>query len=148
MPNYNSLNALIKAISEAAESALQAEVFETIKETMLSHIASDVYGAYPKPKMYDRRKLKGGFSDPANIENVGSGLTLEIINKTPPNPEGNPEPTTDKNLAEVIETGVGYDYFSPGARPYVENTIEDLKSSGAHVDAFKQGMLRQGFKIE
>ena len=147
MPTYKTLSEALGYIEQAISDALQNEVFEKVREVELSHITSDVYGAYPKPRMYERR-ASGGFSDPGNIKNIGEGLTLEVINTTPPNPEGNPEPTTDKNLAEVIESGAGYDYFSPGARPYNENTINDLAGSGAHIEALRAGLVRQGITVK
>lgn len=146
MPTYKTLSEAMAYIQKAIEDVLHNEVFEKVKEVELSHITSDVYGAYPKPKMYSRRK-SGGFSDPNNIQDVGGGLVLEVVNNTPPNPDGSPPPTTDKDLAQVIESGSGYDYFSPGARPYHENTINDLAGSGAHVDALKTGLLKKGIKI-
>lgn len=146
MPTYKTLGEAVQYIRKSIADALNNEVFEAVKEAELSHITTDVYGAYPKPKMYDRRGSVGGFSDPSNIKNVGSGLTLEVVNETPPNPEGNPPPTIDKDLAQVIESGDGYDYFSPGARSFHENTVNDLASSGKHVQALKNGLLRHGIK--
>lgn len=148
MPTFKSLNDFLDYLQTAVDDAVQNEVFEKIKEVLLSHIASDVYGAYPKPKMYDRRGSSGGFSDPANIVNEGSGHELRVVNITPPNPLGEPEATTDKNLASVIETGSGYDYFSPGARPFNENATNDLLRSGVLIDAIIDGLKRQGIKTK
>ena len=146
VPTFKTLKEALSYIENSIAEALHNEVFEVIKETELSHIKSDVYGVY-QPKAYKRRS-SGGFSDPANIQDVGSGLVLEVVNNTPPNSAGNPEPTIDKDLAQVIESGVGYDYFSPGARPYHENTINDLAGSGAHVDALKNGLRKKGITVK
>ena len=54
----------------------------------------------------------------------------------------------NKNLAQVIETGDGYDYRSPGARPYHENTVNELRSSGVIVEALKAGLKKKGIQVK
>lgn len=130
-------------IQNAIADSLNNEVFEEVKRTMNDHALSDVYAAY-SPKRYKRRM--GLLNE--NIVGKVYGMKLEVEDVDQPNPLGDPPPTVDKDLIEVIETGVGYDYYSPGPRPFVTNTAADLEGSNAHVRALAKGLAARGIKTK
>ncbi len=144
------------------DNAMTKEVFEEVRDEEAATIYSEVYKVYI-PKIYRRRGESGGMGDPHNIEIRGGtakGGTMVVVNITEPNPGGcmnDSLVTTGKNLPELVEFGYGYkdyryDFPKAGAtymrsRPFTAKTIEHLKESGAHVDALKVGLKRQGIKV-
>lgn len=143
-------------------NALSKEVFATVRDAEVASIEKEVYEVYD-PQEYRRRMAAGGLADPDNIViegGVATGGRLSVINVTPPNPGGcknRRSVTTDKDLPSLVEYGDGYhgyhydfssdgDYMRP--RPFTEKTAENLKKSGAHVKALKDGLRRQGIKVE
>lgn len=143
-------------------NALSKEVFAKVRDAEVSTIKKEVYEVYD-PQRYRRRMASGGLSDPKNIVIEGGAATggkLSVINVTPSNPGGCKNRkfvTTDKDLPSLVEYGDGYqgyhyDFASDGAymgpRPFTETAAENLKKSGAHVKALKDGLRRQGIKVE
>lgn len=121
-----------------------------------------MYGVYT-PRIYRRRGEYGGLADPYNIEIKGGaaqGGRMAVVNVTDPNPGGctsDAQVTTGKNMPQLVEHGDGYKFYrydfpSGGkymqARPFTAKTIENLKKSSAHVKALKDGLRRQGLKVE
>lgn len=143
MPVFKSVDAAMAYIESAISSSLNDEVFHEVKQTMSQHAIEDVYEAYD-PRVYVRRY--GLVND--NIVGSVQGLSLEVENVDQPNPVGFPPPTVNKNLIQVIESGEGYDYFSPGPRPFVTNTREDLAGSGDHVKALARGLAARGIQTK
>lgn len=144
------------------DSALTKEVFEEVKDEEVATIEDVVYGVYT-PRIYRRRGEYGGLADPYNIEIQGGaaqGGRMAVVNATDPNPGGctsDAQVTTGKNLSQLVEHGDGhkfyrYDFPSGGkymqARPFTTKTVENLKKSSAHVKALKNGLRRQGIKVE
>jgi hypothetical protein len=158
---FKSMDELFKHIKDTVNNSLENEVTDTVREFEQQHIDDDVYSVY-KPKMYKRRGLDGGLIADENI--IGyvdeSKSTLTVVNATPPNPHALDEDlvTTDKNLPELIEYGDGYNgnnYDFPtddGAfmypRPFVENTIDELKNTKEHIKALKEGLKRNGINTK
>ena len=122
-------------------------MLEAIQTEQISQIQEKVYGVY-NPEVYERRYGNGGLMDEENIKGEVKKGDLTVENKTPPNPEARDGATVDKNLIEVIETGIGYDYDNPGARPFIDATIQALRASGAIVNALKIGLEKQGIKVK
>lgn len=144
-----NLNELKKKLEVAVNEALKQEVTDAIRNEQIEQIQALVYGAYPEPKVYERRYGNGGLMDGDNINGVVVNGRLVVSNDTPPNPNARDGATTDKNLIEVIETGVGYDYSpNPGARPFINATVIALESSNAVGNALKSGLKRQGLKVK
>lgn len=158
--------ALAKAnekLMKKIDDAMSNEVFEMVKDEEAATIYSEVYKVYT-PSIYRRRGEYGGLADPHNIEIVGgsaNGGKMAVINTTAPNPGGtmnNDHVTTGKDLPELVEHGNGYHYYQydflkRGAaymkpRPFTAKTIEHLKESGAHINAMKAGLKRQGIKVK
>lgn len=144
MPTVKSLNQAMTYIKNVINTSLRTEVLDAVRKEEAKQVQSVVYDSY-QPTVYERRYDMG---NDANIVGMVNGTVLQVENITPPNSEGNPPPTTDKDLAKVVETGVGYDYFSPGARPFTQVTMDALSASGAHVDALKNGLVKAGIRVK
>lgn len=144
MPTVKSLNQAMTYIKNVINTSLRTEVLDAVRKEEAKQVQSVVYDSY-EPTVYERRYDMG---NDANIVGMVYGTVLQVENITPPNSEGNPPPTTDKDLAKVIETGVGYDYFSPGARPFTQATVDALSASGAHVQALKNGLVKAGIQVK
>lgn len=144
MPTVKSLNQAMTYIKNVINTSLRTEVLDAVRKEEAKQVQSVVYDSY-QPTVYERRYDMG---NDANIVGMVYGTVLQVENITPPNSEGNPPPTTDKDLAKVIETGVGYDYFSPGARPFTQATVDALSASGAHVQALKNGLVKAGIQVK
>lgn len=144
MPTVKSLNQAMTYIKNVINTSLRTEVLDAVRKEEAKQVQSVVYDSY-QPTVYERRYDMG---NDANIVGMVNGTVLQVENITPPNSEGNPPPTTDKDLAKVVETGVGYDYFSPGARPFTQATVDALSASGAHVQALKNGLVKAGIRVK
>ena len=144
MPTVKSLNQAMTYIKNVINTSLRTEVLDAVRKEEAKQVQSVVYDSY-EPTEYERRD---DMKKDVNIIGTVNGTVLHVENITPPNSKGNPPPTTDKDLAKVVETGVGYDYFSPGARPFTQATIDALSASGAHVDALKNGLVKAGIRVK
>ena len=144
MPTVKSLNQAMTYIKNVINTSLRTEVLDAVRKEEAKQVQSVVYDSY-QPTVYERRYDMG---NDANIVGMVNGTVLQVENITPPNSEGNPPPTTDKDLAKVVETGVGYDYFSPGASPFTQATMDALSASGAHVQALKNGLVKAGIRVK
>lgn len=164
MPEFSKWSDLEKYLKKQIKDALANEVKSEVVETERRHVQKDVYEVY-NPKMYKRRKENGGLMDEKNIVGVMlSDDTLEVENKTPANPYGIPQErvtTEGKNLPGLIEFGDDNGYgrydFPPSdgeddsymfPRPFISNTVEELKNSKAHISALANGLLRHNIKTE
>ena len=144
MPTVKSLNQAMTYIRNVINTSLRTEVLDAVRKEEAKQVQSVVYDSY-EPTEYERRD---DMKKDVNIIGTVNGTVLHVENITPPNSKGNPPPTTDKDLAKVIETGVGYDYFSPGARPFTQATVDALSASGAHVQALKNGLVKAGIQVK
>lgn len=159
-----NLSELKAELEKRIENALVNEVADTVKEVVHKHILSDVYNS-PQGR-YKRRGEYNGLGDEDNLfaqlvkKNM---LSVENITKTNPYLNGIDTSLTfsynsftergysshmDKDyLAPIIESGNGYDYNSPGARPFMQNSYEELIAFGSHIKAMKEGLRRQGLTV-
>ena len=144
MPTVKSLNQAMTYIKNVINTSLRTEVLDAVRKEEAKQVQSVVYDSY-EPTEYERRD---DMKKDVNIIGTVNGTVLHVENITPPNSKGNPPPTTDKDLAKVVETGVGYDYFSPGARPFTQATVDALSASGAHVQALKNGLVKAGIQVK
>lgn len=153
MPVVNSIGAAMAYVAAAVQKSLAGEVLRAVKAEEANQIETVVYEAY-SPRVYKRR---GAMGSPSNIVGEVTGTTLNVYNVTPANtmefvPEMggwiNGEEQSGKNLPMVVETGNGYDYYSPGARPFTRATTEALAASKAHVQALRSGLMAAGLKVK
>lgn len=148
MPVVRNINELKKYLQKQINDVLQNEVKNEVEETMRNHIQKDVYEAYTpystdgKTPHYERtyellRSIESNLVDDGmlSVENTRH--------------EG------DRDIVSVIEYGQGYQWGyvrdldeEIGARPFVENTREELRQTNKHVEALKKGLKRQGLDVE
>ena len=148
MATFKSLKELNAYLQKQVQATMQKEVAEVVKDVIQDHVQKDVYDKYD-PIEYIRFGHDGGLIDRRNIESrpIEDGIEVENITT-----HRNLRNTGDKYIPEVIETGVGYDilggYDYEKPRPFIANSREDLRKSGDHVQALKEGLKKKGFKVE
>lgn len=162
----NNLKELEAELKKRIQNVLVNEVSDVAKDNMQEHIVSDVYNKYD-PVIYARRMNNGGLLDRNNIvsdlkgdlklsvKNVTLGDKYYSIREYSKSGGYTSKPMISQNynkpIAEVIETGQGYDvkgweyYGVP--RPFMRNTYEDLRDNHCITTAMKNGLKRQGIKI-
>lgn len=147
MKAIRNWNQLEKALNEKINKVLKNEVAAYAKETMKEVIKDDVYGVY-NPKMYERTYQ---LLDSIDVEEVDENK-ISIRNT---------RSEIGKDIAETIETGIGYDYLPPEynpydeegntylkPRPFTQNTRELLQKSGVLNYEMKEGLKKLGLKVE
>lgn len=163
----NNLKELEKELQKRIQNALGTEVNDVVKDVMQDHIVSDVYDKY-SPIIYTRRLNNSGLLDRDNIVSDFKGdLRLSVKNVTLGNKSYNireyaksggytAKPMVSQNynkpIAEVIETGQGYDVkgweYDGVPRPFMRNTYEDLRDNHHHTNAMKDSLKRQGLEVK
>lgn len=160
---------LYSKLMEYVNDVLDKEVSDTVKDIMIDHIVTDVYNSYT-PSMHTRRYSQSGndnvnnsfddsdntgLLDPNNIISTTDGVGgLEVKNTTLgskyyyKNYERYISKNAGKPIVGVIETGRGYDVRSPGKRPFIKNTYEELENTGFHIKAMKQGLIKRGLGVK
>lgn len=103
-----------------------------------------VYNVYQGTVYIPRREHGGGLADNNNLytTTTGSGNTIviDVEDRTPAGDTGmrNPPPDPVFYLSDVIEAGVEgakwQDPDWPGARPYMEPSLQDGCSTGGRID--------------
>lgn len=156
------LGKLQKQLEPKIDSALSKEVLQAVSDAEGKVLYNEVY-RMPTSGRYERRWDNGGLLDPDNVQGRVTAGTLAVVNVTKPNPYLNGINRYDglsttpgfASLAGIVERGVydpygaGYDYWEDAkARPFAAKTVEDLKKSGAHVMALKEGLRRRGVKVK
>jgi len=152
MAQYSSYEALLADLQKQVNETLVEDVAPVVKDVMRDNILNTVYSAY-KPVKYIRRYNDGGLIDNENIhsELVSDG-TISITNDTPVNEEYGGDDST-MSLTEQIIEGKGYNYNLEGAaylepRDFMEDTREELRQTGDHVEALKNGLRKKGFEVK
>lgn len=156
------LGKLQKQLEPKIDSALSREVLQAVSDAEGKVLYNEVY-RMPTSGRYTRRWDNGGLLDPDNVQGSVIDGTLAVVNVTKPNPylnginryDGLSTTPGSASLAGIVEHGVydphgaGYDYWRDAeARPFTAKTVEDLKRSGAHVTALKEGLHRQSIKVK
>ncbi len=152
-----NLKELKNVLQDKVNYALLTDVSDTITEVMVDHIIEDVYNAYT-PETYNRRFNDGGLMDSNNINRSVEANTLVVENNTVGSPyyyyNGHKYISQNKNkeIVNVIETGIGYDIdgweYDTVPRPFIHNTREDLINHKYHIAALKQGLKKQGLEVK
>lgn len=150
MPKFDSIEEAQKYIRAAVEQAMQTTVKDVVEKEMASTTKSVVYGSY-NPTYYHRRN---DMDSVQNIQTTVEGLHLTARNVTPPNDQGfdfhppHTPATTGKDLAEVVQTGAGYDFWEEAfARPFNEKTESNLSGSNQLQKAIAKVLRAKGIKI-
>ena len=56
-----------------------------------------------------------------------------------------------RNVAEIVETGIGYEFEFPYngvPRPFTEATREELRNTNEHIHAMYVGLKKQGINLK
>lgn len=156
---FKGLDKALKVIQDKVNDTLLHEVAGTIKEVEREHIYNDVYTR--PPGQYLRRYDDGGLGDVNNMYEYleGDGV-LGIAQGTPFNPYINgysPPLSQNVDLESGLDglvnygngwNGIFYDVKAWGPTNFIENTIDDLRSSGKHVEALKNGLKKRGLNVK
>jgi len=141
MPTFDNLKQLEQYVNKMAKEAMLKgnSVKETVIETGKRHVQTDVYDVYPNPKIYERT---GELKENWEVEETVDGIAVF-----------NDRRDSGKYIAEVIETGKGYDYTGYGydyekPRPFTENTRQELAKGNKLANSLKQDMKRNGLDVE
>ena len=141
--------------------AIKAKLQQDVEEVLLTHVApavmvemqeqvqEKVYDAY-SPRVYVRRSGNGGLGDPRNYEasvEVGT-MTLTVENLTKDDGYWRPPGMPDRFLTPVVESGAGYDYKSPGPRPFNQATEQEVVKNGMVDRELKIGLTARGHNIK
>lgn len=119
-----------EAVDEILEMTMVQEVAPAAVEEVQRQIDFKVYAAYT-PKVYQRKFYEHGLIDPREIdckyESKTNTLTVEAV-------RDDWEPTrrvhAGRNVAEVVESGNGYDYKHLPPRPFHKPAEDELIRSG------------------
>lgn len=131
------------------EEVLLTHVAPAVMDEMQEQVQEKVYDAYI-PRVYVRRMEDGGLKDRRNYEasvEVGS-MTLTVENLTKDAGYWRPPGMRDRFLTPVVESGAGYDYKSPGPRPFNESTEQEVVQNGTVDRELKIGLTERGHNIK
>jgi hypothetical protein len=120
---------------------MEKDVAEEVKRVMEVHIQTDVYNAYEPTDYVRTYKL---------MEDIQSELiddgTIEVKDTRSEN---------GRDITRIIEDGRGYDWGYArnldqeiGARPFIENTRNDLDTNKSHIEVLKKALRDKGFRVE
>lgn len=139
MATARNLTELGKMMQKKVTQAIQQtdHVINEVVETGKKHVQKDVYDVYPNPKMYERT---GQLKEDWDAENIDGGIAVFNTRR---------DEDTGKYIPTVIESGEGYSYSGYGyeyeqPRPFVEESIKDLRNSDRLKDALKKGLKEIG----
>lgn len=130
------INAFEAILDQLIDYEMESEVLDAVKKEMASKINTEVYGTYD-PIQYERKEENGGLLDmeqtPEGSLDIHYDSKIKLL--TVENVRSDWEPThpahPDRNVAQVVESGRGYDYWKrPFKRPFHEKTENALISSG------------------
>lgn len=153
---------ILKKVKKAAADSLKNEVAKAVRKEMKENIENTVYSydaAFPER----RREDNGGMLDDDNIQAVLiSDDTLAVKSTATVNPlkkkeligyhlkKGENGNDYFKNafpdnydLPEIIEYGNTGGIIANEARPFTENTFNDLKSNKQHIAAMRDGLQKR-----
>lgn len=148
MTSFKNLKDLERFLQKQINNALQNEVKNEVEETMRNHIQKDVYEAYTP---YSTDGVTPHYERTYELlRSIESNLIDDgVLSVENTRHEG------DRYIVEVIEYGKNYQWGYTrnldeeiGARPFVENTREELRQTNKHVEALKKGLKRQGIDVE
>ncbi|WP_440110370.1 hypothetical protein [Paenibacillus sp. QZ-Y1] len=130
---------LLQKLNQPIGKALANDVAKTVKQIQKEKVKEEVYDVY-EPTMYSRTGLLG--SEESMKSELISETTLVVENI---------RSDGDRNVAEVVESGSGYNFsfdYAGVPRPFTEATREELRNTGAHKAAMYKGLKRQGIALK
>lgn len=138
---------------------LENEVGDRVREIIIDHVHSDVYGVNPNNVLYERRGGGGMGNIEFNKKEMEGDLTLVVTNEVPSNTAYGG--ASSNNLGSLIEYGQGggdltyrYPYRKDhtesqylSARPFMGNTIKELQGGSEVKDLISSGLSSRGYKV-
>jgi len=145
---FKSKGAIQKYLQKEINAALKNEVANEIKAVKQDAIQENVYDVYT-PSHYIRRGKSGGLLDKSNMkaELLEDGVIV-VKNETPPNPNYPHSDLSRPHIGWAVEQGRGYFFHNPGARPFIQPTVDELKQNKQHVNALMDGLKKMGFNVK
>lgn len=140
----SNLKEVLNKIKKEVQNSLETDVAEMVKDTIIKHVSEDVYQVYT-PTMYKRKGFNDGLMDERNMDIFKYGeCGIEIQNNTMDD---------GKNVAEVVETGIGYDFTGYGysyeqPRKFMSNTRDEIERDDLHKKELKQSLKNKGYKVD
>lgn len=137
-------NDLLNKTRSAAADALEHEVADEVRATMLIKTFDEVYSYDASPKAMESRRMEaGGLGDwdqiRAQVKEDGAGTVLEVWNAAPFQ-DGR---LHGVSLAHVVETGMR-SFRQPYPRPFTARTQAEVVSAGRALQALRLGLQRNG----
>ncbi|MFK3936690.1 hypothetical protein ACI2JA_04130 [Alkalihalobacillus sp. NPDC078783] len=131
----SSLLAAADAVVKQAAKDKNGLVAKAVVDEGKRQVQETVYDAYTNG-IYDR---SGQLKEQWVVESVEDGILVY-----------NDRRDGDRYVAEIVETGDGYDQRFPFVgvpRPFTQNTIDELARSGKHVQALQDELIRRGHRV-
>lgn len=127
------------------DTIMLGNVLDTTKAAIQESVEENVYQAYPDPVVYQRRKDKnGGLQDKSVMDEKYDAAEhkLEVADNSRDN-------RTGRLVGEVVESGVGYDYWK-GAfpRPFMKEAEEIMEKQNLFEDALRYGLQKAGYIVK
>lgn len=124
------LQNFVDAVDEILEMTMVQDVTPEVIYELQYMIDRKVYAEYPEPQ-YQRKFYEHGLVDPREIDADYESKTNTLIVKSV---RDDWEPTMrrheGRNVAEVVESGQGYDWRTIKPRPFHKPTEDELIRSG------------------
>lgn len=142
MKTVNNLNELEKELQKRITQAMRSDVAPLARSVMKEKIEEEVYSVYA-PKLYERQRDHGGLLDDNNIiTEMVDDSTLKIQNI---------RSDGDRYVAEIVETGHGYEYefeYNGTPRPFTQETAEHFRDTNEHIYALYSGLKKTGLNVQ
>jgi hypothetical protein len=135
---FKNLKELERYINKIAKEAMVKGngVKDVVIETGKRHVQEDVYDVYT-PKVYSR---SGDLKENWKSEETNDGIAVF-----------NDRHEDDKYVAEIVETGQGYQYdfeYNGKPRPFTENTRRELDGSKELYDGLRKDLKSLGLDVD
>ena len=129
------INALMSDLDDVIDEAMELRVRDAAAGYIQAAVVTEVYMQY-EPKGYERKMAYHGLADirEAPVGSIESHYERQTKTLTVQNVREDWEPTMRKhegrNVAEVVESGQGYDWHSVKPRPFHKVAEQNLAKSG------------------
>lgn len=144
MPVFKDLNSFMVHVQKMALEAMQDEGKEEVIKTNIKRNEQDIYSY--EPQGYERRNT---LTDENNfVSEMVDKDTMVVYNNAEPNTPIGSGSVSGWQVSLMVEEGRVSDMFGEGfwtkPRPATANTVEELKSSKAHIKAIQEGLRKRG----
>ncbi|MCP1159446.1 hypothetical protein [Bacillus infantis] len=142
MANFKNFKDLEKYVNQMAKKAMNEGngVKNVVIEAGKRHVQEDVYDVYtPNPNNPNSYKRTGELKNNWKSEPTADGIAVF-----------NDRRDGDRYVAEIVETGQGYQYDFPydgKARPFTENTRKELDGSSQLKDGLRKDLRNAGLDV-